>query len=182
MSQNKTYVALLRGINVGGRHKVPMAELRHEMENMGFEDVTTLLNSGNVIFTTDQAPESAIGDKISNRLEAKSGFPIPVVVVKHDEIKALVTDQPFKNIEIINDIRLYVSFLKKSPEINLDLPWVSEDKSFRITDTNGRAICSVLDLSVTQTPRGMESLEKLFGKDITTRNWNTIIKIAGKLP
>lgn len=181
MANHQTYVALLRGINVGGHHKVPMADFRIEMEEMGFKNVITLLNSGNVIFEGDSIQELKIEEKISIHLERFFGFSIPVLIRKSEEIVELINANPFENIEATKDTRFYVTFLKQPAESQLTLPWISEDQSFRILDIRNRAICSVLDLSVTATPKGMESLEKIFGNDITTRNWNTVNRIAGKL-
>ncbi len=163
MKNEQTYVAFLRGINVGGHHKVPMAELSTEMERMGLKKIKTILNSGNIIFAGTPKEES--------RLEADIAL----------QILALTAANPFENIEVTRDLRLYVSFLKEIPENKLTLPWISEDKSFRIVDIREKEICSVLDVSVTKTPKGMEMLEEFFGGDITTRNWNTINRIAGKL-
>lgn len=181
MTNKQTYVALLRGINVGGHHKVPMAALRTEMERMGYEKTDTILNSGNIIFTGPPKEKSRFEADIALQLEKVFGFAIPVLVRNASEIMALTAANPFENIEVTRDIRLYISFLKEVPENKLTLPWVSDDKSFRIVDIRGKEICSVLDVSVTKTPKGMEMLEQFFGGDITTRNWNTVNRIAGKL-
>lgn len=181
MANEQTYVALLRGINVGGHHKVPMAELRTAMEQMGFKKIITLLNSGNIIFTGTPKEESQLESDIALHLEKVFRFVIPVRVRKAGEISALTAANPFEDIEVTRDIRLYVSFLKEVPENKLTLPWVSDDKSFRIVDIRGKEVCSVLDVSVTKTPKGMEMLEQFFGGDNTTRNWNTLNRIAGKL-
>lgn len=58
------------------------------------------------------------------------------------------------------------------------VPYISEDKAFQIISIRDKTILSALDLSVTSTPKGMDDLEKLFGKNITTRNWNTIRRIV----
>lgn len=176
-----TYVALLRGINVGGHHKVPMAELRKEMEKLGYKKIITLLNSGNVIFEAYDENIEELEETISKHLEKVFGFPVPVLIRKSEEIIHLVKNNPFKNIEVTKNTRLYISFLKQTPETRLDLPWISDDNSYKILEIRDRTICSVLDLSATKTPKGMDALEKLFGKDITTRNWNTINRIAGKI-
>ena len=76
------YVAFLRGINVGGHHKVPMADLRKELEKLGFENVETLLNSGNIIFEAISNNEGNLEKKISAHLEKSFGFPIPTVIRK----------------------------------------------------------------------------------------------------
>ena len=62
---SKKYVLLLRGINVGGNKKVPMAELKKALAALGFENIKTLLNSGNVVFETEQTPENKLVEKIN---------------------------------------------------------------------------------------------------------------------
>lgn len=181
MSEIQTYIALLRGINVGGYHKVPMADLRREMKTLGFENVQTLLNSGNVIFDGDMVEKKELEEKITRHLEKIFDFPIPVLIRTKDEFEELLDPDPFEDVEVSADIRLYTSFLKEVPENNLSLPWISEDESFRIIEIRNRSVFSVLDLSSTKTPKGMDALEQLFGKENTTRNWNTINRISRKL-
>ena len=180
MGKNLTYVAFLRGINVGGHHKLPMSELKKELVDLGFENVITLLNSGNVIFEAVKMEETDLEKKIADRLENTFGFPVPVLVRKGEEILQLFSADPFSDIAVTNDIRLYVSFLKQHPQ-EIKLPWVSEDESFKIIQVENRTIFSVLDLMGMGTTKGMESLEKIFGKNLTTRNWNTIERIVEKL-
>lgn len=181
MNEQQTYIALLRGINVGGHHKVPMADLRTEMGKMGFRNVKTLLNSGNVIFDATDSGEKELEEKAAAHLESVFGFPIPVLIRNASGITDLLDADPFANIEVTKDIRLYVSFLKNAEYPGLDLPWISEDQSFRIIDIRDRAVCSVLDVSITKTPKGMDDLGKLFDETMTTRNWNTVRRIAAKL-
>jgi len=80
--RKEKYVAFLRGINVGGHHKVPMADLRKELEKLGFENVETLLNSANIIFEAISDYEENLEKKISAHLEKSFGFPIPTIVRK----------------------------------------------------------------------------------------------------
>ncbi|MCX2681381.1 DUF1697 domain-containing protein [Galbibacter sp. EGI 63066] len=181
MKPKEKYIAFLRGINVGGHHKVPMAELRKEMEVLGFENVITLLNSGNAIF---EAVPTAIEDlekTISEHIEKVFGFPIPTLIRKAETIYKILTDDPFKNIEVTKDIRLYVSFLQKNVDSTMELPWISPEGTYKIIGRDDKTIFSVLDVSVTKTPKAMEVLGKYFKTDITTRNWNTIKRIEKKL-
>jgi uncharacterized protein (DUF1697 family) len=180
MSNHNQYISLLRGINVGGHHRVPMAALSNEMRKLGFENVTTLLNSGNVIFHTSLHQEDELEEVITNHLEKIFGFPIPVLIRRPEVLLDLVRENPFKHLEVTKDIRLYISFLKEIPTTELTFPWTSNDGSYRIVEVRGTTICSVLDLSTTQTPKGMDALELLFGKNITTRNWNTINRIVNQ--
>ena len=174
------YVAMLRGINVSGHHKVPMTELRKELTKIGFDKVITLLNSGNVIFESTPRSEESPEQSIAEHLENVFGFQIPVLIRKANDISELINSNPFQNIEVTKDIRLYISFLKDKTTASIALPWSTEDGSFQILEMRDRAIISVLNLSLTQTTKGMGILEKNFGKNITTRNWNTLKKVADK--
>ena len=179
--ENEKYIAFLRGINVGGHHKVPMAQLKTELEQLGFENITTILNSGNIIFDAKVENTDKIENTISAHLENHFKFTIPTIVRKSENIHKLFLAQPFQNVTLTKDIRLYVSFLKSETDSELLLPWKSEDESYEIISKTDKSILSILDLSVSKTPKAMEALEKYFGKDITTRNWNTIEKVEKKL-
>lgn len=177
----KIYIAFLRGINVSGHHKVPMAQLRVEMESLGFTQVITILNSGNIIFDSDVSDEDQLEYKISEHLESVFGFPIPTMVRSAETILQFIQKDPFKDITVTKDIRLYISFLKNESDIDLQIPWISEDNAYTILEKSQKTILSVLDISINKTPKAMKALESFFGKDITTRNWNTIKRIEKKL-
>src|SRR5690554_4815024 len=162
------HIALLRGINVGGHHKVPMAELRKEMEKLGFSKVVTLLNSGNIIFETQKTAN--LEEKIEAHLQKKLGFHIPVVVRNFEELAAVVKNNPFKHINSDQNTKHYLTFLKNEPKNILSLPYLSKDESFQIIHIAYKTVFSVIDISKGKTVKGMEELEKLFGKEITTRN------------
>lgn len=158
-----------------------MAVLKKEMISLGFKNVETLLNSGNVIFESSGAEDENWEALISSHLEKTAGFPVPVMVRKPALILDLVQNNPFKGINLTESIRLYFSFLKERPGTVPKLPWKSADDSYEILEIRDNTVCSVLDVAVTGTPKGMDELENIFGKNITTRNWNTIKKIADKL-
>ena len=174
----ETLIAFLRGINVGGHHKVPMACLRVVLTELNCKNVKTLLNSGNIVFDTGEKNIQSFEIKIENLLTKTFGFPIPVILKKKTEILGLVDQDPFKRVSVNKDTRLYVSFLKHSPETKLTLPYTSKDNAYKILSIENNTILSVLDLSTSRTTKAMDDLEKNFGKEITTRNWNTIEKIA----
>ncbi|GGH26172.1 DUF1697 domain-containing protein [Sphingobacterium alkalisoli] len=173
-----TLTGFLRGINVGGHHKVPMADLRDKLNQLECENVRTLLNTGNFVFETEQTNIQDLEHKIETFLSQSFGFIIPVILRGQKEISDLVSENPFATIDVHKDIRLYVSFLKNTPEVELTLPYFSEDKTYKIISIQNKTILSVLDLSTTNSPKGMDELEKLFGKNMTTRNWNTVQKVA----
>ncbi len=175
------YVAFLRGINVGGHHKVPMADLCKVLEKMNCKNVITLLNSGNVIFNVIAGNPESLEKMISVNLENTFGFPIPTIIRKSETILQLYKKAPFQDVKITKDIRLYVSFLKTNKHADLELPWASSDNSFKIIEIRNKIILSILNLSISKTPKAMVALEKFYGNDITTRNWKTIERIVKKL-
>ena len=180
-SKREKYIAFLRGINVGGHHKVPMAELQVEMVKLNFEHVVTLLNSGNIIFDAIPKELGLLEKTISEHLENTFGFPVPTIVRASKAIYNLFQSQPFQSIEMTKDIRLYVSFLKKNVKTELELPWANPDNSYTILENQNKTIISVLDISISKTPQAIGTMEKLYGSDITTRNWNTIERIVKKI-
>lgn len=168
----------LRGINVGGKHKVPMSQLKEILEETGFSNIKTLLNSGNFIAEINTQNLEKLEINLENELLKFFGFPIPVILIPHQKIIELVNKNPFSEIHFHDKIRLYISFSKDPVENKIKLPYVSADSSFKIIEAYSNVIISYLDLSISSTPKGMEDLEKLYGKNITTRNWNTIVKIS----
>ena len=174
----ETYIAFLRGINVGGHHKIPMADLKKEFQKLKFKNVITLLNSGNIIFDSANENISILEKKISNHLEKIFAFSVPAIVRNSEEISKLWKSDPFKDIKLTKDIRLYASFIRENNTTKIKLPWKSSDNSYSIFEMRGKTILSVLDISLSKTPKAMETLEREFGKDITTRNWNTIERIG----
>ncbi len=88
------FVALLRGINVGGKHILPMAELRAVCQGLGWRDVVTYIQSGNVIFDAG-GPEASLAAALSGALEARLGFAVPVVVRRATSLRATLAANPF---------------------------------------------------------------------------------------
>jgi len=164
-----------------------MAELRATFAGLSgsagakFEHIITLLNSGNVIFQTKTTDTEQLETTISEVLERTFGFLIPTHVRPTSMLMELLASDPFKDINITKNIRCYISFLRNPTTSKAEIPWTSEDLSFKILQVHQKIIVSVLDLSITDTPKAMGALEKMYGKDITTRNWNTLKRIEAKL-
>ena len=146
----KTYFAFLRGINVGGKHLVKMDALRTLISDLGFEKIQTILASGNVKFEANN-PKA---EEIEAALETTFGFSIPVTIWTLREIQTLVESNPFSHIEISPETKCYVTF------------------------TADRAVCSLLVLSKDRkTADLMKELDQEYGKRVTTRNWNTVLRL-----
>lgn len=169
------FVALLRGINVGGHHKVPMPELKGLLEKNGYSHVRTLLNSGNVLFEEEDQEEAQLEKEISLLLENHFGFPIPVLIRRRSDIAKVIEDNPFAHIPMHKGIRRYVTFIRGPVEV--EHASIEGGDSFQILQKKDRMVFSVLDVSKTQSTDLMKALDKTYTKDITTRNWNTLLKL-----
>ena len=172
-----TYVALLRGINVGGHKKVAMAELRKVFAGMGCEKVRTVLASGNVIFESGTEP-AELTRQIPVTLEKAFGFSIPVLVRPLADIEGILALDPFAGVEVTPDTRRYVTFLRHIPGEHPGLPRTVAEGGFRLLGMGFGALFTVLDLSRSGTVDLMAYLDKAFGKDITTRTWKTLVRIG----
>lgn len=173
------YTAFLRGINVGGHKKIKMADLRQMLSSLGFNNVKTLLASGNAVFEAEEPDTTVLTNAIEEKIGQTFGFEVNVMLRTIPEIEEIIRLQPFKDIEVDKNIRLYVSFFGKKLTSTLELPWESPDKDFRILQKTATEVFSVLRLSSnTRSVDSMAFIEKEFGKNGTTRNWNTVNKIA----
>jgi uncharacterized protein (DUF1697 family) len=90
-----THVALLRGINVGGRNKVAMADLREIMACLGHTDVATYIQSGNVVFTCDSGDTGALADALEEQISQRLGLRPSVMVLTRDELNQMIADNPY---------------------------------------------------------------------------------------
>lgn len=90
----KRYIALLRGINISGKNKISMAELKNGFENLGFEEVKTYLNSGNVIFSSDEDDIEKLTGQIETVIKDQFGLDIPVFVIAKEKLEDILHNAP----------------------------------------------------------------------------------------
>lgn len=88
------YFAFLRGINVSGKNKVPMAELKSCFEKLGFEEIKTYLNSGNIAFSSDREDRESLTDQIETMIQERFGLNVPVFVIPKDELTDILHNAP----------------------------------------------------------------------------------------
>ena len=174
------YIALLRGINVGGNKKVPMEELRNAFGKLSFSSVKTLLNSGNVLFTSEETDIHDLQKKIEEHLEKTFGWKIDTFVYPQEKLQQLIAAEPFQGVVVTPETRLYVTFIgSDAKESNLRIPYTSQDGNFSIRMMKDSILFSVLTLTKDgDTLKLMDLIGKEFGKNVTTRNWNTVKKLA----
>jgi uncharacterized protein (DUF1697 family) len=175
------YVVFLRGINVGGNKPMKMDALRRELDSAGFENVRTVLTSGNVLFEAEGSDRPAILKQVKDRLKTAFGREVSVILRSAREIADLVDADPFQPVKITPETRLYVTFLTGKSPGSLKAPFETPEGAKVLRVTRGE-ICAAIELSPgAGTPELMKFIEKEFGRDVTTRNWNTILKIRDKL-
>ncbi|MDV7138073.1 DUF1697 domain-containing protein [Maribacter sp. TH_r10] len=109
------YIALLRGINVGGHKKVKMADLRHLFENLGFDNVKTYIQSGNVVFESENSDIGFLEHQINKAILDYFGFEVPVIIIEGVEVKRIVDNNPFNDAEDIQANKVYYVLLKRRP-------------------------------------------------------------------
>ncbi|NED96021.1 DUF1697 domain-containing protein [Phytoactinopolyspora alkaliphila] len=177
------YVALLRGINVGGNTKVNMAELRSWVTALGYTDVSTYINTGNVVFTVDDEPsalgtDAALAAELEEQIERESGLRIPVLVRSRDEIADAIAANPFPDAD---PSKLIMAFMRDEPDAATLDQWASVDSG----DDEIAATGSVVYL---HCPGGLGRSklgERLLGRRGplgTTRNLRTVrrlLELAG---
>src|SRR5215831_18318368 len=105
------FVALLRGINVGGNKLIKMEDLKKYFDALGFKNVKTILASGNVLFESTNDNEDALAKKISDKLKSEQGHDVGIQIRSIDEIQKLANRNPFKKIKVTPESRLYITFL-----------------------------------------------------------------------
>ena len=112
-------------------------------------------------------------------LEKHFGFPIPVLIRSTQEIEKLIASDPFKGIKVTDDTRLYVTFLSEPGKSTLHIPYSSHEGHFRILKATSTELLSVLIVDHAMgTVDAMTIIEKEYGKKVTTRNWNTVLKLV----
>jgi len=168
-----TYIALLRGINVGGRHKVAMADLRALCADAGCQSATTYIQSGNVVFRHPTRSPDKLGADLAERLEAMTGFTVAVVLRTASQMAALVADNPFPHVA---PTALHVTFLSSDPapgaldEVD---PAAFAPEEFALA---GRQLYLHLPngMARTKLPQALD----VFPTPVTTRNWKTVLKLV----
>ncbi|TMI58678.1 DUF1697 domain-containing protein [Candidatus Bathyarchaeota archaeon] len=172
------YIAMLRGINVGGKKIVRMENLRASFEALGFGRVKTYVQSGNVIFEVPKTSSDDLSKAIAEKISEDFGFPIPVVVRTSDEMGKIVGGNPFLNERGLDPFKLHITFLAALPAKNakerMDALNAGPDQ-FLIS---GREIYLYCPDGYGRTRLSNNAVEKALSVGATTRNWKTVSTLA----
>lgn len=170
------YVAFLRGINVAGQKLITMDELREHFELPGFQNISTYIQSGNVLFESEETDEVELRKKIEKQLKDKLGYDVTVILRMFHEIRNVIKNNPFDHIKNDDTRNLYVTFLSDIPPyaVRGSLGVYSNDaEDARLVKREVYILSS--NYGKTCFPNSL--IEKKLGVAATTRNWTTLNKI-----
>ena len=168
------HVALLRGINVGRAKRVSMADLKALVEGLGYHDVRTLLNSGNVVFTAGVASHTA-AVRIEKALAAETGVTARVTVFTAAEIATVVEENPLLDVAD-NPSRLLITFLRDAADRAKLAPLMKQKWDSDVIALGTRVVYVWCGNGILES-RLTEALAKLLGDAGTARNWATVLKL-----
>ena len=172
-----TYVALLRGINVSGRNRIPMADLRRMLGDLGHDDVETYLQSGNVTFRTRSATTKGLAAAIEHRIDSELGLNVAVLVRTQRELETIAADNPFLGAQI-DGKTLHVVFLEDPATpaalADLELDRYAPDE----LAAHGSEVYLSCPEGYGTTKLNNAFFERHLGTRATTRNWNTVTNLV----
>jgi uncharacterized protein (DUF1697 family) len=168
------YVAMLRGINVGGNKKIKMDKLRSSFEALGLEQVKTYIQSGNVVFKTAKISPTTLSRKIENRILEDLGFSASVISRSADEIGNTIANNPFLSQPGIDLEKLHVAFLSEAPTP------AALKKLAELTLAPDRSRCPGKEVyfyfpnGVSGSSLWKHPLDRVLSVEATMRNWKTV--------
>lgn len=171
----KTYIALFRGINVGGKHVLPMKELVASLEDVGCSRVRTYIQSGNAVFESKERDAPRLSGKICARIKERRGFDPFVLLIDLETFERAIAANPFPEGET-DPKTLHISFLiskPTSPAMKALEALKKETERFHLAE----------DIFYLHAPEGIgrsklaASVEKLLGVPMTDRNWRTVCAV-----
>ncbi|TMD48926.1 MAG: DUF1697 domain-containing protein [Chloroflexi bacterium] len=175
--QMTRYVSLFRGINVGGHQTVPMNELKELHEALGLKDVVTYIQSGNVVFSSDEADLAQLPRQIEDGFAKKFGFQVKVMVRTSAELQDIIDNNPFQNQTMKEPKLMVVLFLATHPEStameDLQKTYVGPEELCLI----GQELFVYYPNGIGRSKLSLTLIEKKLKTIGTGRNWNTILQL-----
>ena len=176
-AQSDARVILLRGINVGGHKKVPMAELRRIAEDLGLEEPRTYIASGNLICRSSLAPRE-LEELVETALKEAFGFDVAVIVLRSDAWLSLAARSPFPDAETERPNLLHLGLAKRPPSAGAAehlARYASADERFEVFD---HGVWIDFAQGAGRSKLTPKVLDAALGAPVTGRNWRTVQKLA----
>lgn len=172
------YIALLRGINVGGQKKIKMADLRAMCEKIGLQEVQTYIQSGNVIFKNSEENTSVLEKDLQNQIKTTFGFEVPVMVMTQAYLQEVAENNPFLKLNKDLDTKLlHVTFLAEQPAENLIKVLAEKDYGTDEFEVIENRVYLYFPNGYGRTKLTNTVFEKKLQVAATTRNWRTTKKL-----
>lgn len=172
-----THLALLRGINVSGHNMIKMEALKTTLEGIGFQNVQTYIQSGNVFVDTDEENASKVGFLIKQEIFKVFGHEVPIVVISKEDLEACFKNNPFLKEKDADIKKLYVAFVSialRSESINdLKISQFKPDEA----SIDGNRIFIKYAVGAGKTRFDQKYIEKKLNVTATIRNWNTVTQL-----
>ena len=171
-----TMIALLRGINVGGHNKLPMRELVDTLTDLGFRNIETYIQSGNVVFECDEGSKIILTNQIRDAIHQSHGFAPDAMLLSAEELEEAILANPFPEAED-QPKTLHLYFLGSEPH-NPDMQRIEEMKN------GSERYTLVGNVFYLHAPDGIgrsklaAGIEKALGVSVTARNWRSVSKIS----
>ena len=171
------HLALLRGINVSGHNMIKMEALKKALESIGFNNITTYIQSGNVFLDTDEESPAKVGFLIKQEIFKTFGHDVSIIMVSKEDLQSCIDRNQFIKEEEVDFKKLYVAFISSElPEnmiTQLNLNFIKPDK----IQLDGKRVYIKYDTSPAKTRLDNKWIEKNMSVIATARNWNTINKL-----
>lgn len=171
------YAAFLRGINVGGNTKIDMAELRAVFESLGFENVKSYINSGNVMFDAKKTANEKLAAKIEKAIESEFSKNVSVMVRSIEEVKELLTKNPFEN-QQKDGQDIFVVFLANELSEENEKRLLEQNKPSEMFAVHGPDVLCLMDRGFQDSLLGKKFIDNKLKTPATARNLRTVKKVA----
>jgi uncharacterized protein (DUF1697 family) len=172
-----THIALLRGVNVGGKTKVAMADLRAMLADLGFGDPRSLLQSGNLVFRSDKLTGAGLERLLEAETEKRLGLKTDFFVRTPEEWEAVIESNPFPDEAESDPSHLVVMFLKEAPKAKDVEALQAAIAGREIVRAAGRQAYITYPDGIGDSKLTITVIERKLGSRGTGRNWNTVLKL-----
>jgi uncharacterized protein (DUF1697 family) len=174
--KESTYIAFLRAVNVGGR-VVKMERLRELFTELGLSNVRTYIQTGNVFFTSDTKDRAKLGAEIEAHLQKSLGFEVATMLRTVSEVEHALSLEPFKDVEMTDEVRLCVAFISEPLPHEAQIPYVSPKGDFEVRSATEGEVFIVAYHAAGKAANPGAFLEKTYRVKATVRFWGTTEKI-----
>lgn len=177
----ETYIAILRGINIGGHRRVAMKALKELFESLGFRDVMTYVQSGNVVFRSpENKPAELFSEMINEAIRGQFGFNVPVICRTKGAWNETIHNSPFLQVPGHDPSFLHVTFLERTPAENVAAAFTDLDFSPEKFFIRGKDVYLYCPNGYGNAKLNNTFIEGRLGVAATTRNWKTVLTLGEK--